>query len=401
MEIFYFLALLPIGLGLIAKYVFHKNISWQEWIIATVLAFITAGISHAVVNTISVSDFEVISGRVIYVKHYTRWKEYYEEAIYRTDTYTDTESYTDANGKSQTRTVTRTEVVFDHWEPRTRWHDDWYEAVTTIKSSYRISSGFYYQLVAEYGNEEKVEGDRTTGEHASRMIDGDRYDRISQANNIITPVHGKQDVANRLLRADKNVYSFVEIPENIKVMDYPDVKDPFCSKRLINVDTIPIKDWDILNAKVGPTKKVNLILINFDVDNPPDFNYIRSKWVGGKKNDLVLCKGKDWAKVFGWSDAEICKRDLETILLKNKLDKNILPLIEKEVMENYEKTNWHKFDHIAIEPSTTSVVVYIIIMLALQGGIYYWLHQSEVDIIPVINDIISEIIYKVKSFFNK
>lgn len=387
MEIFYFLALIPIGLGLVAKYIFHKNISWQEWLLATMLAFITAGITHGIVNTTMSKDFEIWSGQVIQAKHYTAWQEYYEEAIYRDEDYEDTETYTDSKGKSRTRTVTKTRRVFDHWESRTRWHSDSYDVSTTL-NSFSISKSKYEELKKEYKNESSVLGDRTTSEHNSRMIAGDRYDRISNAGNVITPITCKRSVENRLLHADKNVYSFAEIPEGKWIQPYPASSDPFTSNRLINVPTIQIKDWDILNSTVGPVKKVNLILINFSTSDTSELEYVKSKWIGGKKNDLILCKGVGWTKVFGWSDADICKRNLETILLKNELDKNIIPLIEKEVMDNYEKTNWHKFDHIAIEPTATSIVVYIIIMLLIQGGVYYYFHTAEIDIVEIVKGFI-------------
>ena len=134
-----------------------------------------------------------------------------------------------------------------------------------------------------------------------------------------------------------------------------------------------------MNAKLGFLKKVNIILVKFDSPDSMMGEYLRSYWKGGKKNDLVLCVGEGWTRVFSWSDADVCKKNLETILLNNKLDKKILPKIEKEIKDNFTKTNWKKFDHIQKPVATWVIVVYFIVTCLIQGGLFYWFHHNELS----------------------
>ena len=49
---------------------------------------------------------------------------------------------------------------------------------------------------------------------------------------------------------------------------------------------ISARKWDELNARLGPSKQVNLIIVRLKM--PQEARDLEAKWVGGKKNDLVL-----------------------------------------------------------------------------------------------------------------
>ena len=105
-------------------------------------------------------------------------------------------------------------------------------------------------------------------------------------------------------------------------------------------------DWlkfDQMNARLGPVKKVNVILVGTKADN---FEYIKSKWLNGKKNDIVILfsggsktSRPERTLVFSWSESELCKKNLQSILLENNLNDDLLPLIENEIKINQDKIN--------------------------------------------------------------
>jgi hypothetical protein len=146
-------------------------------------------------------------------------------------------------------------------------------------------------------------------------------------------------------------------------------------------------DWDVLNTQLGPTKKINLILVGFPAGTPSDMaQWQQAKWIGGKKNDLVICfaggsliSKADWVNVFGWTEKDIVKHDIESLFLNNPINKDLIPKIAGEVNANYVKKDWHKFDYITIEPPTWSYWVYIIVMILVEGGLYFWFHYNEFD----------------------
>lgn len=380
MWLLYFACLIPVIIGGVLFVTSHK-INWIEWIAGSICAFIVAGGTHYVSFNSQTADFEVWSGQITHARQFSAWQEYYEEAIYRTEYYNDTESYTDSNGRSRTRTVRKSRQVFDHWEPRTRWHNEYFTCYSNINTSYSISKEQYNLWKTQWQNEEKLRGDRSTFEHNSRQIGGDPYDYVTRCpENICEPVHTSYSVVNRL-KAAQSVFNFVKVPPEIEkqLFKYPETQDPFQSGRLLgtSIGKINIKEWDKLNAKLGPLKKVNLIMIGFDSADHMLAEYQKSFWLGGKKNDLILIYGQNWARVYGWSDSDILKKELEKLLLENPINEEILPEIKELVINGYEKTNWHKFEHLAVEPNGSAWFWFFLIMALTQAGLWFMFHGNQ------------------------
>lgn len=383
---FYILALIPLGVGLFL-YLKSDKIVWWEWLIGSAASFMVAGIMHFSAIKGMTDDTETWSGKVTYVCHVPRWKEYYEEAIYRTEYYNTTESYSDSKGRTQTRTVRQSRQVFDHWESCRRWHEEYYYVKTSLEQKFNVSPDKYHYLIVKFGQKQSVAGDRRTGEHASRMIDGDPNDYIGiNIKSWVEPVTDNRTFENRIKSAP-SVFSFVQPPTNSHVFIYPENSDVFQSDRVLGhaKGKINLLLWDQLNAKLGAVKKVNLIIIGWKNESSQISEFQRSKWIGGKKNDLVLCYGIDdsdsiiWTKVFGWSESEICKRNLETILLDNDINKDILALIETEVVDNYKIKDWKKFDYISIEPQTRHFVWFFVIMIITQSCLYAYFSMNDFE----------------------
>ena len=115
--------------------------------------------------------------------------------------------------------------------------------------------------------------------------------------------------------------------------------------------------------------------------------YQEAKWIGGKKNDLVICFGmskkanvkKDkpaWVYVFGWTEKELVKKNIVSELYKGNLGSK-LNYIENEIEKNYEIKEWEKLNYISITPPTWGYIVLIIVMIITQVGYYIWAHQNE------------------------
>jgi len=378
----YFSCLVPIFIGTFLLF-FSKKVVWWEWLIGSAAAFFVAGIVHYSSFDSQTADFETWSGQITHAKQFSAWLEFFEEAIYRTEYYSDTEYYTDSKGRRQTRRVTKSRRVFDHWEPRKRWHNESFVCYSNIDTSYSISKDQYNRWKNQWQNEEKIRGDRSTFEHNSRQIGGDPFDyKTVCPNSIVEPVHCQKSVVNRL-KAAQSVFNFSKVtPEMEKLLfKYPESKSHFSSNRVLGTATskISTKQWDILNSKLGPIKKINLIIVGFDSSNYSLAELQKALWIGGKKNDLVLTYGNGWSKVFGWSDSDVLKRDLEQLLLENAVDEKLLPRIEKLILEEYEKTNWHKFDHLSIEPNEWAWFWFLFCLIITQVGLWVFFHKNGID----------------------
>ena len=117
---------------------------------------------------------------------------------------------------------------------------------------------------------------------------------------------------------------------------------------------------------------INLIIINFGNREQSIAEWQRASWIGGKKNDLVLCYAGDsnkpkWVKVFGWTDSEIVKTELETLLMKG-VNESIIPKIKECIIKNYVIKDWSKFDYLTVEIPFSKYMWLIGLQILFCGG---------------------------------
>jgi hypothetical protein len=181
------------------------------------------------------------------------------------------------------------------------------------------------------------------------------------------------------------VFSFVKVPDSVKVFEYPKNPSVWTSGRLLGTaKSVGIYEWDQMNARLGPLKKVNVIMVGF----PPGTEtmrgqYQQAKWLGGKKNDLVITfagspgQTPEWVFTFGWTEQEMVKRLIDGYVAEMATDSAIIPGIEKYVRDHYVIKDWDKFDYLGIEPPGWSYIVFLLVMAAAQAGFYFFAHMNE------------------------
>lgn len=370
--IFYVLSLLPIAAWAI-QWFFNRQISWKEAAAGAAAALVTATVFHAIEagGAFIPSDTETWSGRVQYAQYQPPWREYYEVAIYRT------EHYTTRDSKGHVQHHTR--QVFSHWEGRKRWHDaEWW--TETELGTFQIDQGRYQDILKEFGSVAHVDGDRRTMAHASRMIEGTPFDdRTVNANQYVYPVTHNARFENRLLKAKGSLYSFEPVSdEKAKgLFAWPENRNQFESNRLLGTASTlwNPRSWDQMNAVLGPEKLINLIAIGFPAGSSLETGTLQEQyWLGGKKNDLVLCFGGDprkptWAYVFGWTERQSVKR-----LLENRLREGTATIeeITKLVRAEYELLEFEeKFEHIEVETPWWYYLIFFVVVAASQGFAHF------------------------------
>lgn len=374
---FYLIACLPLFVAAGFWFLSNKVVIIEALILAA-LGFIVAGIFHFVAIYGMTDDKETWSGQVYKTTKYARWLEQYDKEIYRTETYTVTEHYTDSKGKSQTRQVTRVREVFSHLETRTRWHEEHYDCSDSLNRTVSIDKGRHEDIVSKFGQLDSFPGNRSNWgfrERNHHMIGGDPNDYNSaNKNNYVYPVTKIKSFENRV-KAAPSVFSYVKVPEATKklLFEYPENSNMFNSDRIVGGSSFNKVLWDQLNSRLGPTKKVNLIAVNFGkLSDPSLATWLESYWIGGKKNDLVICFGgieatkPSWVNVFGWTEQELVKRNLETVILDNGIKDDTILLIEKEVVANYKIKDWRKFDYLTIPiPSSYFLICFLTELLII------------------------------------
>lgn len=211
------------------------------------------------------------------------------------------------------------------------------------------------------------------------MTAGDPNDyEAKNINHWIEPVTKLMNFENRI-KATPNLFQFSEVPTNVQVYNWPNNPDWNRSDRLQGTASSLIDNlkFDQLNSRLGFTKKVNLIMIGFGDKDAKYGQYQEAKFIGGKKNDLVLCFGggskinhATWAYVFGFTEKGIVKENLQTILLNNPINDDILFKIESEIRNDYVVKDWKKFNYITVEPNPTIYFWYLGLMVVIQFILY-------------------------------
>lgn len=367
MWIFYIGALIPCVIGLIAI-MFDKHLTWCEWLIGSAAAFIVSAIMHLIAIHGMTSDTETWSGKITKVSHYPRWVETYQES----------HSKTDSKGHSHTYYTTEYQTHHEHWEATRDFG--------TYSDNESIESSDFNELTQRFGSH-TVDDGRQSCDHFSGSYErgNNRIYATYDNTGFIAPVTTEKSFENRI-KAAPTVFSFSKVPTNILVSLYPSNDNWMRSDRLLGTASkdITTYKWDCMNSILGPVKKVNVILVGFDNQSDDYGHYQQAKWIGGKKNDLVICYGggnsthtPTWAYVFGWTESELVKENLQTLLMSHNINDSLIPLIQAEVQKNYVIKDWHKFDYITIAPPTWSYWVYFILMIITQSGLYIYFHYHE------------------------
>jgi hypothetical protein len=363
---YYLLACIPVAVGA-AMWISHKNVVWWEWLASSAIGFITTALIHVVIVGAMTTDVEIWSGKVEYVVHYPKWIEEYQERHTRT-VGSGKDAHTETYYTTEHRTHSPRWVSFENYG-----NSEEFEREITEDRYNTISKFFGGVIVPKRGHRPGFDG-------------GDRNDYYCHnTKGDVYPTSTTKYFENRI-KCSPSVFSFAEVPVDAPVFDWTGDDGGNVADRCLGSANSSVSDlrWNQMNTRLGSSKKVNVFLIGFGNKDSSVAQLQEAKWIGGKKNDLVLCYGgsnekPSWSYVFGWTEAMLVKRNLETILLEGKVEDSIIPKVEAEIRENYQIKDWSKFDYIAVEAPWWGVIVVLVVMLLSQGAFMYWATQNEFD----------------------
>jgi len=340
-----------------------NTIVWWEWLLGTIIGILVTVTTWYIIKNGRTHDIEMWSGTVSSAIYIPEWVSHHERAVYRT--------VINSKGNSSR--------VFSHYETYYVTHSPEYSVNTTL-GTFNISKDKFSYLVEKFGGKKSVSG------HRPSYHSGDRNDyHTVNNNNWEEPCTDLRSFENKI-KAAQSTFSFPEVPKDVPVFKWPELDGVKRSERLLGRarQQINILEFDRMNSRLGPFKKVNVIIIGFPESSSTDIATLQeAAWIGGKKNDLVLCYGgkesSKWSYVFGWTDEMLVKRNLETILLQNPINDSILPLIETEIRKNYKLKDWSQFDYISVPMPWWSYLLTILLLSISQGIFYYFAHNNDVS----------------------
>ena len=364
----YLIALIPVFAGLIMAVASNGKVTIKEWTAGVAGAFVCALLMHLFSWLGRTDDVETWSGQVISVTYEPSWVARWKE----TD-YIKVPTGHDSNGNT---TYTRVPCG-SHWEYS--HHNESYYVETSLGQTISVN-----RESAE-GTANNLGGWVPQRWQRSNFYEGDtnRYLAVNKTG-WVQPVTDTVHFENRA-KAAPSRFSFKKIPDGVNVFEYPKNNNPFCSDRLVGTarNTFDLMEFDRLCARLGPAKRVNLIMVGFGDEQEDIASWQRSAWFGGKKNDLVICYGgsnplhPSWVSVFGWGQ-EYVEKPLLDLLASATMDSSVLPKIEKIIVEKYRPVDWESLTkHIDIEMPGWSWIVMIGFILISQGGYYFWAWKNQ------------------------
>lgn len=243
----------------------------------------------------------------------------------------------------------------------------------TCDTCYEHGYDIDWNLQTTVGGIEVARVDRRGLTEPSRWTRADVGDPVAKTSSYVNYIKGAPDSLFNALKDLKSVeqhgHHVPPYPRNIYDLHYLD--------RVISVGfALPeASHWNLglamLLRKLGHEKQVNVVVV-FTKGSDPEFaTALRAKWLGGKKNDVVLVIGAPaypeiaWTRVVSWTDNELFKVQLrdEIQALKTADRFVLLPLLEKHIRQGFERKPMADFAYLAdeIEPPTWLIAVLFVL----------------------------------------
>ena len=134
---------------------------------------------------------------------------------------------------------------------------------------------------------------------------------------------------------------------------------------------------------LGPQLQVNLVVVLTSSADPRYADALHAKWLGGKKNDVVVVLGTPafpvigWARVLSWSDREVFKVELRDALtdLKEASLEPVLSTIEHHVQKGFKRRPMSDFEYLKdeVEPPlwVTGLLLLLSAIASVGAAVYF------------------------------
>ena len=359
METYYFLLLVPVIIALVARTVFKHTINWKEM-------FIQAGSIMVIVSVIwfigsygQMADFQILNGEVL-SKH--RDQGSYVRS-YQCNCYTTCDS--DGNCTEHCSTC----------------YEDHYTVKWWLKTNI---GGIRLQYL-----------DRTS-KSVYKVPDPKQY----VSAYIGEPCSISSSFTNYIKAVPESLFNMVTENEFLEFNGlfppYPSVYGYYKVNRVLPMGVeIPVKEWNsYLNEKVkklGPAKQANVILVVVNTNNQRYRYALEDKWLGGKKNDIIVIIGSSNYPTIDWADTITLGRNegnsLMTVEMRDSImnigsledHKVIIDSIDTVITERFDRKPMADYEYLrdSIEPPEWVILMAFIVAIILSIILTVVFHIQE------------------------
>lgn len=364
-EILWMIIIPAIALGVMMGIYRHK-VTWKEaaiqFLVPTIIC-LGAGTIFYLCNS---TDTEYLNSYA-QTAHY---EEPWNERVSCSHPRYVTESYTDSNGKSQTRQVQQGYMhsydVDDHG-PR-------YYVKDNCRSHKGISKSLYLELTKRWNNRKFKDMRRSY-----HTRDGDMYFTTFDGSfDTMETFTWIKSYKNKVQNSD-SVFTFIEV-EDADIEFYG--LHEYNGVHRYNYE--PIYGWadksasDKLkkyNSHNGLRKQLHMNLLVYIDNSMEAATYQQALWKGGNKNEFNVCVGINgqtiqWVKVITWCEVDILMLETEQdIIAMEKFDADVIvDYLGENVPKQWVRKEFEEFDYLSVQiPTAGKVTCFILITLSTIG----------------------------------
>ena len=199
---------------------------------------------------------------------------------------------------------------------------------------------------------------------------------------------------NYIKAAKDSLFNNKEIESKYSVPDYPSVFDYYRANNVIvnGNPHVDVKSYNTLlrdQLKVlGAKKQVNIILIFTSVSSQDYAVAVRNKWLGGKKNDVVVVIGTQdgkipmWANVFSWSTNDLVNTTIRNdVIEQNDLTpEKLVATISTDVNKHFVRKPMEDYEYLknSVEPPLWCVILCVLITVGGSVGLSVFFYKRNV-----------------------
>ena len=327
----FLICLVPFAIPFIAKHFYPKDVTWVEMLGSAVISVLmAAGIYYASLYS-EMSDELVLNGAVT---SKTR------DEVHCRHSYSCPPCYTTYSGSGKHRTSHR-------------------HCATCYSHPYDVD----WIVHSSLGNFDVDTVDRQ----------GLVEPKLWTSAYVKEPVAKTMEYTNYVKGAKNSLFNLKEFNSSKEAFpNYPiGIYSLYQINRVVS-DGVSIPDAVALNqglssvlSRIGAIKQVNTVLV-FTKKDVSYAHRLKAKWLGARKNDLVVVIGAknyptvDWVNVFGWSKNEMVYIKLrdDIMALQTISPVTLMPVLESDISKYYVRHEMKDFEYLkdSIEPSNDTIL---------------------------------------------
>lgn len=331
--IYFLLAIIPMVIPFIAKFYFKHEFTIPEMVLACVSPAIVIAIIYAGGTYSEMSDVEVLSGQV--------------------------------TAKERNQVHCRHSYSCNCVT--------YYTGTGTNKTSHRKCSTCYshsydvdWDIISTLGTISIDTEDRQGLIEPKRWTVVNIGDPYAKTSSYVNYVKGAKDSLFNLEKYNNNskLNGVPEYPSNIFDL-YKINRGVDIGANVNNLQEINDGLSNILRT-LGGAKQVNIVMAI--TNKPRDFAFvIRDKWLGGKKNDVIIIIGAanypkiDWVEVFSWSKNQMVNiklRDNITELGSITSVNSLMDVINNDISSYFVRKSMQEFEYLESQVQPSNTVIY-------------------------------------------